>query len=212
MLHRLCAAAQFRAYTAHAQAPEYGPPETRLGAPFHRIDSAGLQLSLWRRDGYDLIAIAGTDELQDWLANLPLPTWLQYRGTRVLGHLGYRTRALRANELLCQQVALQSRIVLCGHSQGGAIAMYLPLVSTSLAQRTMEVVTFGAPKCLSPELAALYPEGLLTRYVRRLDVVPDLPFGDWSHAGLERYYTDTGEPTRRNRADGDALEELLGSI
>lgn len=103
-----------------------------------------LRLVSFARDGRLFIGFRGTENGENWLRNL------RYYPNRIAGiglvHAGFKSAA---NELLPDIRAIlsdtQSKIVLSGHSMGGAIAS---IVGESLAKDGIyaAVRTFGAPK------------------------------------------------------------------
>ena len=74
----------------------------------------------------------------------------------------------------------KKKLYITGHSKGGAVAQ---LAAVRLQALNPTVVTFAAPMCGDAEFAAMYPEGILTRYEAESDIVPFLPPLGYKAAG-----------------------------
>jgi predicted lipase len=85
------------------------------------------------------------------------------------------------------------KIVLTGHSLGGAIAT---LVAAPLRVHDLEIVTFGCPRVGNRAFMKKYNDSvpLSTRVVRDLDVVPRMPKFDYWHVDTLLHLTDEGKP------------------
>lgn len=178
---KIAADLQAAAYTTWSDSPD-------------AFNSGGVQAKRYRIGENTYIAIRGTDELRDWIANVPVPVSIG-GVTAVTGYVDYAT-ALHP-WVISEEV--EGRLILCGHSLGGAVAMTLPLLSQCIREQVDHIITFGSPKCLDLSRAAVlpYPHTIVTRVVRRLDIVPHLPpFGNWRHVGQEILFTDDGMPTK----------------
>lgn len=157
-----------------------------------------------------IIAICGSDDVFDWVQNLSAridnsDNHSMHMGFRGTAHIVYQ-------ELLDDGISKLldgRRLILCGHSSGGAIAsaMSSPVVAPRFT--ASEVYTFGAPRVFTPNTAAKYAAAMFPtyRFVMPGDPVPRLPlrsfrqlFGGakYAHSGTElRLYDDGTIETER---------------
>lgn len=159
------------------------------------FSAAGVQAKRYRIGGNTYVAIRGTDDLLDWLRNVPDKVFCGPT-TTFAGYLG--AAVLLRSWINSEDI--EGKLILCGHSQGGGIAITLPMVSVMLRDKVDHIITFGSPKCtIGPHPC----NDKITRVVRRLDVVPDLPtLGGWEHVGAELYFEDDGTPSKRGLLEG----------
>lgn len=124
------------------------------------------------RDGLTVVAVPGTQNLEDALRDAHcLPRLDADLGWCPAGFLG---EALRLLELIAEDLA-GTRLVLTGHSLGGAVAI---LIAGKLAARgrpPLGVTTFGAPRTGFGRLARATAGLPMTLYRHGNDPVPDLP-------------------------------------
>lgn len=131
-----------------------------------------------------VLSIRGTSALDDMLHNMRV-RYATLAGYQVhSGFLAHARQVRRAVELLNLPAGLPT--VFTGHSLGGAVATLLG-IKPPLNVGPSHIVTFGAPRCLSPESSGRYVHPPVYRFVRCCDPVPDLPYRrvgfDYAHTG-----------------------------
>lgn len=135
-----------------------------------------------------LIILAGTDQLQDWLANLlAIPGWYV--------HSGYSAMASALIDSVREEMILSGakHLTLLGHSKGGAVAAVL---ADYLFDLPVHVVSFGAPRIGSQSFADTYDHRRYLRVVHPQDLVARLPL-KWMR------YRHCGQPVVWDGADYD---------
>jgi fermentation-respiration switch protein FrsA (DUF1100 family) len=126
------------------------------------------------RGDIDVIAFRGTDpeSLADWLRDLDFwPTWRPQLGTC---HRGFITGAEGVLPWIRQDMAGR-RLVLTGHSLGGALAISLAALLVALGIPVWSVVTFGAPRVGLWQLRKLMAPVPVRQYIDADDPVPQVP-------------------------------------
>lgn len=135
--------------------------------------------SLW-------VAIRGSDDPLDWLMNLDIRTddsgfWLQgfYEPGEQI--------ALQLIGLINREFAGLNRLVITGHSRGGALADVLGqiIASSSASPDRLDVITFGAPRTTQVYAPPPARDCNIVRVVNGGDPVPHLPPArlGWRHNG-----------------------------
>ena len=163
------------------------------------IDTAApddTQVAIFRRHHAAVIAIRGTTTLWDWAANL---------GAR-FGLGSWRRRWANVSDQIKNEISRLDNVhavYLTGHSLGGAVAYYgvLDYCDTHSA----ELVTFGAPRAVSPRLEqALLLSGVTARrYEVAGDPIPWIPRGRWRSFGVRHMLRGvTWFPSLRNHTVG----------
>lgn len=167
--------------------------------------------------GLCVLAFRGTqiESYQDFLTNIQvLLTSMPQARHRGLVHAGFLNSALAllpgVTDWLNSVTAARTRLLICGHSLGGAIAN---LVAADV--RPDSLVTFGCPRVGDDEFVDFLLNHLhlqITRVVNCCDVVPTLPptFMSYEHASDALYLDSNGtllvNPTvnalKRDRAQG----------
>lgn len=159
-----------------------------------------------------VVAVAGTDEVTDWLRHNLRVGFRRWRlGLRC--HSGF---ADAADMLIAGRIAhlrdSSLRVVVTGHSLGGAVAQLMGLYLVADA-----CVTFGAPRLFDAE-SAWTAEGVpgghnLKRYCHRNDPVPMIPPYHWGyrHVGKPRWWDGRGWQDRMSPLSTawTALEGLM---
>lgn len=161
-------------------------------------------------DDHAHLAITGSNDRYDWLQNLSARQVLYRDGLRV--HAGFADACgLALAELNRSHIWRDignRRVIMGGHSAGGAIAHLVSLFH--LCER---VVTFGAPRVFDPDSAAQYRAmpWRTDRYVRPGDPVTQLP--------LRTHYLLFGGTAYRHSAaplhltpDGLRTDESTGGL
>lgn len=147
------------------------------------------------------VSVCGTDGVHDWVQNLSARQ-IRYAECKV--HRGFAESAIAIRQLLddrsIQNFIRGRRLIIGGHSAGGAIAELLAVVPW---MRPDAVITFGAPRFVSSSTAAAmrsmpWP---VHRFVTLADPVPGMPlrrfrclFGRarYSHTSPALELTDSG--------------------
>lgn len=161
-----------------------------------------------------VIVFRGTDDLDDWLANLD--TKIADTGSG-LAHRGfyssYQGLAPQVGELIRQSEV--KRVWITGHSLGGALAVMCGFDLADRASVDIDgLITFGQPMVAKQQLADRIEDllsGRYVHYVNQQDVVTRIPPG-FVHCGSVVWYT--GDEVRRSlrpmlmaSAPGDATTE-----
>jgi len=135
------------------------------------------------------VAMQGSAEGADWLNNFKIIR-RDYHG--ITAHRGF---ALAAESVLEQVHRIlddwspSRRVVMTGHSLGGAIAV---LLAVACRPRPVEVVTFGQPRVSRRRQLDLSLYGPYLRVVNGSDIVPRKPWLGYSHGGNLLYLTNDG--------------------
>lgn len=103
-------------------------------------------LFIGQSNDFNIIAIRGSDKLNDWLDNLKIAN-RKLSEDKLGVHLGFQQRAngiLRLIEPKLHLINPGKELIICGHSLGGALAF---LVGVMLSKRfsNIKIVTFGCP-------------------------------------------------------------------
>ena len=141
-----------------------------------------------------IVAIRGTETLMDWVDDIDaIPVVFAPFPAAGLVHMGFLVvyENIRENILsLLKQCAGVSRIVITGHSLGGALAVLcaFDVLKNAGTGLVPEVHTFAGPRTVDPHFAgqfdALIP--ICHRVVNFMDVVPQLPLPPlYEHVGTE---------------------------
>jgi len=182
-----------------------------LPRPIRVIEAGSLLADIYRAPGNGVvIAVRGTAALSNWAYNVNA----RWRGSDYLPgriHAGFAAASIQvtlplrkwlvSSDLLNRDRAngLRQRVWLCGHSLGGAVAMFL---APWFAQRGIEVMgvhTYGAPRVGDGEYVRAWNRGHGRRHWRNVncvDPVAHLPpwISGYRHvAGLE-YWDRSGRP------------------
>lgn len=145
-----------------------------------------------------VIVFRGTDDLNDWLANLD--TDIAKTGSG-LAHRGfyssYQDLASQVYTLLNKTEV--KRVWITGHSLGGALAVMCGLDLADRDDVAIDgLITFGQPMVAKPDLAKRIEEllpGRYVHYVNQKDVVTRIPPG-FEHCGSVVWYK--GDEVRRS--------------
>lgn len=151
------------------------------------------------------VAVRGTDDAMDVIENRNFGPAVYSSNIceSMFIHAGFSSHAWKLADAVAECIKPFEGtlpVIFCGHSLGGAAAMLLPLYTHIEPNR---IITFGAPRVLRSETDENYPYAhLVTRFVRPLDLVPDVPlrignwlttrYGGWSHVGQCRWLLDDG--------------------
>lgn len=128
-------------------------------------------------DGDDYLAmLTGTNQLLDWVGNiLAIPGWDV--------HAGYAAIANSIGGQIRREF-IQSgakRLLLIGHSKGGAVAAVL---ASQIYDLNVQAVSFGAPRIGSAAFAKEYDNSKCFRVAHPEDIVTRLPLTGYVHCGV----------------------------
>jgi predicted lipase len=123
--------------------------------------------------------------------------------SKALAHDGFLDASKGIATRVAQVTKLGDRIIVAGHSLGGAVATIVAWELTTMGYRNITVYTFGSPRVFNKEAAAIYEAQVPNtyRFVHAYDAVPTVPWW-WT-------YTHVGQLIRINAA-GDELPEHKG--
>lgn len=133
------------------------------------------------------IAFQGSESRQDWLNDFKI---IKAEHAGIRAHRGFAMCARAVIKRVKAIIAAlpDHRIVLTGHSLGGAIAV---LVAVALRPEALKVITFGQPRVSTRRELQLALYGEYIRVVNGSDVVARSPWLGYSHAGTLLYLTNT---------------------
>lgn len=150
------------------------------------LTGAQARITLWRSDDCVCVAFRGSSELDDWAHNAcafqrPLPA---PHGLHVRAHAGFLRQysAVHGRILEILKRVSARRLVLTGHSLGGALAT----IAAALLPReySFDLVTFGCPRAGNGPFAKLVEDRCdsVSRVVHDRDVVPVMPMRAMNYA------------------------------
>lgn len=147
-----------------------------------------LRPNILVRDGTLFITIKGTDSFRDMLTDVNVYL-VKFEGTHYRAHSGFVDDYQLARETVLDAVAAAStRVVVTGHSLGGAVATLLAVaIREHHPTLPLSVYTFGSPKVCCRPLAKHHNRIVATtyRFVNDRDLVPRVPAWGFTHvAGL----------------------------
>lgn len=153
------------------------------------------QVFLQRDAGVVRICFPGTASRQDWKTDAMIRK-TDWRAGRV--HRGFAHAINSVLDDITARLQAEDRIIVAGHSLGGALAMLCADELARRGERIDAVYTFGQPRVGNWTFAAHYNAQLhdeTWRIVNAGDPVPRVPFvfGTYKHAGTEVYLGDPGE-------------------
>lgn len=149
---------------------------------YSEYEDFGTFSGLWHiEDDTIYFAITGSNDRVDWIYNARA-VMVDSEVPNFLGrcHCGFMDLSIDVAK--CLRMVLEGRyknlgrLVLTGHSLGGALAV---MASLRLPQYDPQVITFGAPRCFDRNGAIAYNVDS-THYVYGSDLVPFIPRG-YSH-------------------------------
>lgn len=201
------------------QAGGFDPPKLLVDSP---LDAYGF--ATCNQDGLLVLAFRGTqaDHYEDFLSNIQagFARWPAAGGHGRV-HEGFGDCAMAMLKLLVTwlegMAARRKRLLICGHSLGGAIATLLAVPTGANA-----LITFGCPRVGDDDFAGYVSsqQGLtITRVVNCCDAVPMVPFpfmgyehvGNALHIDLNGLLLD--KPTYAElRADRHAARHAYAAI
>jgi hypothetical protein len=167
------------------------------------------------------VAFRGTLDLQDWVADFDAATE-PYRELPDFGHVhaGFQSVYLAIRDSLRaglpQACEGCTRLLITGHSLGGALAMLAaPDVPAAVpARNAPDLVTFGAPRVGLADFAARFNAliGSCFRVVNFLDIVPTVPPAPYAHVGTAVTVDSGGSISPNARHSLDAYNTGLAKL
>lgn len=136
----------------------------------------GVEVQAYYNRPEKTLVFLGTNTRTDWLKNI----WA-FKDNGV--HMGFRAAWNAIDGLIFNVIGEDKRIIITGHSLGGALAQQAFMALPSGTVRS--VVTFGQPRVYGLQMAEAYrskaeTEGIYQqRYVFVDDPTPYTPFGHW---------------------------------
>ncbi|MEO5331332.1 MAG: lipase family protein [Magnetococcus sp. YQC-5] len=161
--------------------------------------NSNIQWFSARRDNDLWIVFRGTDEPEDWAANLDA---LKRNSGPWHVHAGFNTALNTVWGSVMEEInrSTTGHLYFVGHSLGGAMAALAVsrLVFGHWCPR-MSLITFGQPRCGDAVWAKEMKTMMCDRYARVInagDIVHHLPtFMRFRHAGTTLFFDDDGIPT-----------------
>jgi hypothetical protein len=148
-----------------------------------------------RAPGTFYVIFPGTVGVQDLSTDLKVrkAEWLHDGSV----HRGFMTAYISVMAQIVGYVAPAKRIIITGHSLGGALATLCADDLANLHFPVAEVCTFGSPRVGNGSFARHYNEELefaTLRFVNAGDPVPHVPwvFGTYRHVGTQAYLDRDG--------------------
>jgi hypothetical protein len=132
-----------------------------------------------------VVAIPGTTDLQGWLDDFSI--WPRVFPTIGTYHEGFGKWGLALAQLVLPAVGASGRLVIAGHSLGGALALVLAACSAARKRPPARVLTFGCPRgaFMGNMVAGPLVRSALeaVEYRNWGDPIPDVPpWPTWKHA------------------------------
>ncbi len=173
------------------------PPEQHVMVNAMLADSNIFGLVAWNAAVKTaMVAFRGTQDAKDWLDDLDAVP-VDYQAVKGIGlaHMGFQLvyEHVRAslNTLLTGPCAGAQRILITGHSLGGAVAVLsgFDIARNIVAGSVPEFCTFAGPRAVDPGFSgkfnAAFP--VCNRVVNFMDVVPQVPLPPlYEHVGAEQ--------------------------
>ncbi len=136
-----------------------------------------------------VVAFRGTSSATDFLRDMK--AWKvhlePYKKARV--HAGFLAHYSKIRELVAKEVKTTERLIVTGHSLGGAVAQL-----AALELSAEHCVTFGGPRVGNLRFAGIFNHGVreTRRYVKQNDAIPRTPKINFWHAHPQTYIAADG--------------------
>ncbi len=172
---------------------------------YRTFDAATIEGYIAGGSGFTLLAFRGSDhgQLDDWIGNADFDLVFDshIRGGQV--HAGFQRGAEaiwpQVESLVAEHHQAERKLILTGHSLGGALALLTAarFASQGRATEIDAIFTFGQPRAGDRDFAQRLDrdfEARLFRYVNRYDLITRLPprLLGYDHAGKLRYIDEDG--------------------
>ena len=141
------------------------------------------------------VTFRGTDSLHTALINTHAAL---VKGDGLEGnvHKGYKDTVLHTMDLIGDKLDTCNRVILAGHSMGGACAQIYGVMIPPKEQQRVDVISFGSPPVGDREFADYFKTKVkhCARVVHEYDIVPRLPIPFFKHThGLRLIQRQPGE-------------------
>lgn len=147
------------------------------------------------RDSTLFITIKGTDNFEDVLTDLNIHL-CTFEGQKYHAHRGFvEDYELAKAKVLDAVHAASTRVVVTGHSLGGAVATLLAVsIREAFPTLPLSVYTFGSPKVCCKALAKHHNRIVSEsfRFVNDRDLVPRVPAWGFTHVAGRIHLLDSG--------------------
>jgi pimeloyl-ACP methyl ester carboxylesterase len=160
------------------------------------VDKKGAtdtQAFITHNDELILIAVKGTLELADGLRDADAYQ-VPFEGTDSKVHRGFYESALKAYDFVLnylEKFYAGQKILICGHSLGGAVALLLAeLLRRRSENYTLQLYTYGAPRAGDTNFAKSAEPLVHYRMVNHNDPVPSVP-GTWMNTKADVFGAGT---------------------
>jgi predicted lipase len=160
------------------------------------LESAIFGLVAWNAaTATALVAIRGTSTINDWLADIDAVA-VPFRSYPAAGlvHMGFQLVYEHIRDsiqtILAASCAGATRVIVTGHSLGGALAILcaMDLKGNAIVRPVPELHTFAGPRTGDPGFAKNFDSAVpvCNRVVNFMDVVPQVPLPPlYEHVGTE---------------------------
>lgn len=177
-----------------------GPPAGFRVVDWFRSDETDTDGLVFHDGSAMVIAFSGSNSRQDWLSNLrviqhSMEVW---EGNSIPVHRGFGLAVEsvydQIDRIEYENKEQTARIIVTGHSRGGAEAILAATKMSQYRRCFMDCVTFAQPMVARGRDIERWFDGRYLRVVNGSDAVPRQPFAPWaySHAGRELYLSNGG--------------------
>lgn len=163
---------------------------------FTQFESDGTVVNIVSDDTQLVIAFRGTDDTDDIRYDANFSTEPGEFGARV--HSGFRFALSKVwGDVESVILATDKKVLITGHSLGGALALLAAARMLDMGRRVEGVVTFGQPRVGKGKFAReinLRMQSRVFRVINFVDPVTRVPLAiqGYRHAGRRWYYDDNG--------------------
>lgn len=191
---------------------------------YFNVDVCDTQAFVLEKNDLVYVVFQGTQSPVDWFYNFIL----KFKTVSGVGsyHTGFMTVSETSFQFVGEYLLAvlkrnpQSKVVLTGHSLGGAMAtMYAYILQQEYPGVSIQsLVTFGQPRCGDKSFVG-YLNSLnfdYKRFVNNGDYIADVPppseYGDWSHAGLGFVLTESELLLESINYERELLKRVINPI
>lgn len=132
-------------------------------------------------EGIRYVYFIGSNEAADWVHNLAFPAReIPYNGTNsaIKVHTGFLASYKQVRSFIHKSIAKYSKVIIYGHSLGGAIATLCAVdINYNFPGTDIGVITTGSPKVGNNAFISSYNRRIpdTVRIVNGRDIVPSIP-------------------------------------
>ncbi|MBN1883185.1 MAG: lipase family protein [Deltaproteobacteria bacterium] len=170
------------------------------------------------------VYILGTTNFTNLLHDLNTKH-VKHRKLGIMIHKGFSDFAKAVYDDIIPRIDVRRKLIICGHSLGGAAAVILALMLRIDEFPVKKVFAFGQPKFTDLEGADTYNDLDVIRVINEGDIIPQLPPDgldareqQFRHLGKEvilldgRYYSLNREHAAESRQTSDLWDEIKRSV